>query len=263
MKNKVIVSAQELHDMPTVRIFDVRWQLGKTDDLERFAAGHIADATFVDLEQQLARPGKATDGRHPLPAETAFGQQLNEWGLTPDSTVVIYDDNKNLSAARMWWLLRNAGIRQTYLLDGGIQAWEAAGFPVVSGTENYRATSTQVNWTFGHMAVALPAHSDELVDSRAAERFAGVPNPVDKRPGHIPGAINLPTTENVDESGNFLGPDALKKRFTSLNNPTVYCGSGVTACHNIAAMEIAGIQAKLYPGSYSAWEADPVNDIES
>ena len=228
--------------------------------------GDLPGAVYVDLPTELAAPGAPGRGRHPLPAAADFEAAARSWGINGGDVVVAYDDSANQSAARVWWLLRNAGLAEVYLLDGGLAAWRAAGLPLAAGPVT--PVPGNVALTEGNMPVidiAAAASWPEgglLLDARAAERYRGDLEPVDPRPGHIPGAISAPTTENVDGTGRFLQPDLLRRRFEALGlrddvPVAVYCGSGVTASHELAALEIAGFRAALYPGSFSQWSNDP------
>jgi thiosulfate/3-mercaptopyruvate sulfurtransferase len=180
--------------------------------------------------------------------------------------VVAYDDSGNMAAARVWWMLRDAGLAEVYLLDGGLAAWCAAGLPLEAGP--VVPAPGGVHLTHGKMpaldAAAASAWPEGglLLDARAGERYRGEFEPIDPRAGHIPGAISAPTSENVDGSGRFLPPDSLRRRFESLGvrdgrQVAVYCGSGVTAAHEVAALEVAGFAAALYPGSFSEWSNHP------
>jgi thiosulfate/3-mercaptopyruvate sulfurtransferase len=184
------------------------------------------------------------------------------WGLGQGGTVVVYDDNASMSAARAWWLLRWGGAPRVYLLDGGLGAWRAAGGPLATGPGPARPGDIRLSP--GHMPTVLidgvteMARDGLLLDARAAERFRGEAEPVDPQAGHIPGAVSAPTTENLTPDGRFRPAGELEDRFAGLGarpgSPiAVYCGSGVTAAHEIAALSIAGLQAYLYPGSWSQW----------
>jgi thiosulfate/3-mercaptopyruvate sulfurtransferase len=184
--------------------------------------------------------------------------------------VVAYDDAGNTSAARVWWMLRDAGVRTVYLLDGGLAAWRSAGLPLEGGP--VAPETGDVTLAGGGMAVtdadgaAGWSAGGVLLDARAGERYRGEIEPVDPRAGHIPGAVSAPTTGNLDDDGRFLPPEKLRERFTRLGvdatTPTaVYCGSGVTASHEIAALEIAGFSAALFPGSFSEWSNDASRQV--
>ena len=251
-------------------LLDVRWALGDPHGREHYLAEHLPGAVFVDLATELAGPADASRGRHPLPSLEQFQASARSWGIRSGDVVVAYDDSGNLAAARLWWMLRNAGVPDVYLLDGGLAAWRGAAFAVESG--DGQAEPGDVVLTDGALPVidagqaASWGRQGLLLDARAGERYRGEFEPVDPRAGHIPGAVSAPTTANLGADGRFLSPAALREHFTSLgvraDVPTaVYCGSGVTAAHEIAALEIAGFPAALYPGSFSEWSNDGSNEV--
>lgn len=263
----VLITVDELadalqSDRPPV-LLDVRWSLGGPPGREEYLKGHIPGAVFVDLDTELASPGEPTDGRHPLPSPAQLQAAARRWGINPGDAVVAYDGNGNLSSARAWWLLRWAGLTDVRLLDGALPAWVAAGRSLA--TDDVAPTPGTVELTSG--AVRTLDHTEIedfmqrgiLLDARAPERFRGEDEPIDPKAGHIPSARNAPTGGNLDESGHFLPADELRARFKALgidgSRPIgVYCGSGVTAAHEIAALEIAGgFRTALYPGSWSQW----------
>jgi thiosulfate/3-mercaptopyruvate sulfurtransferase len=261
----VIVSVPELFArIGDVRLLDVRWALGAPDGRAAHTAGHLPGAVYVDLESTLSgRPGPG-DGRHPLPDRVALQDAVRGWGINDGDTVVAYDAAGNLAAARAWWLLRDAGLSDVRLLDGGLAAWVAAGYPLETGEVTpERGTATLTHGDLPVIdiddAATWPAHG-VLLDARAGERYRGEVEPVDPKAGHIPGAVSAPTGENLAEDGTFLPVDELRERFAGLgvragDKVAVYCGSGVTAAHTIAALRIAGIDAALYPGSWSQWSS--------
>jgi len=266
----VLVTAAELAALPTgaVRLLDVRWRLGDPEGHAHYLAGHIPGAVYADLDTELAAPAAAGHGRHPLPDVADLQAAAQRWGIRNGDTVVAYDDNGNLSAARAWWLLRWAGIADVRLLDGGLAAWRAAGRPIATGEEKPEPgdvvlTAGALPSTGPEGAARLVADGGVLLDARAAERYRGEPNSIDPRPGHIPGALSAPTTENLTDDGTFRDPRELAERFAALGitpgRPVgVYCGSGVTAAHQIAALRLAGIDdVVLYPGSWSQWATLP------
>jgi len=255
---------------PRTVLLDVRWALGDPHGREHYLAEHLPGAVFVDLATELAGPADPSRGRHPLPTLEQFQASARAWGIRGGDVVVAYDDSGNLAAARLWWMLRNAGLANVYLLDGGLAAWRAAGFAVESGER--QAEPGDVELSDGALPVidagqaASWGRDGLLLDARAGERYRGEFEPVDPRAGHIPGAVSAPTTANVGTDGRFLSPAALRERFVQLgvraDVPTaVYCGSGVTAAHEIAALEIAGFPAALYPGSFSEWSNNESNDV--
>jgi len=248
-------------------VLDVRWALGRTDGHERYLASHLPGAVFVDLDTELAAPPSPAAGRHPLPDVADLERAARRWGVREGGAVVVLDDVGGTSAARAWWLLRWAGVRDVRLLDGGLPAWAAAGYPLEGG---------EVTPEPGDVVLvpgALPtvdadgaaglADRGVLLDARAAERYAGRVEPVDPRAGHVPGAVSAPTAQNLGPDGRFLDAAALRARFDALGvhpgegTPVgVYCGSGVTAAHEIAALASVGVTAALYPGSWSQWSHD-------
>ncbi|WP_257283241.1 sulfurtransferase [Endozoicomonas sp. SESOKO1] len=236
-----------------------------------YSQGHIPGARYADLESDLSGliiPGKT--GRHPLPEQADWQATLRRWGIDRDAQVVVYDDGGHAMAARAWWLLRWAGITHAMILHGGMKAWQAGRYPVT--TDVPEVVESQGDFTIGHMPTVSaqdlmaqleteggPGH--KLIDARAYERFRGEEETMDSLAGHIPGAVCHPFTENLDDNGRFFSADHLREIFTSLvgedSRPVFYCGSGVTACHNIFAMELAGLSgATLYPGSWSEWITD-------
>ncbi|MEU4238235.1 rhodanese-like domain-containing protein [Actinoplanes sp. NPDC026619] len=263
----VLVSAPDLYRRvaepePPV-LLDVRWALGDPHGHDHYREGHIPGALFVDLETDLAGPHAPGAGRHPLPSTEKLQAAARRWGITRERGVVVYDNTGGLAAARAWWLLRWAGVPDVRILDGGLAAWRAEGYGAGQGEARPQPASDIV-LDGGHLptltadeAAALPS-SGTLLDARAGERYRGEVEPVDPQAGHIPGAISAPTTGNLrDGVPLFKTADELRQRFAGLENVGVYCGSGVTAAHEIAALAVAGIDAALYPGSWSAWSADP------
>jgi thiosulfate/3-mercaptopyruvate sulfurtransferase len=265
-----LIQADELAALLTAsdrpRLLDVRWKLGGPPGGPVHAAGHIPGAVYVDLDTELAGHGLPTDGRHPLPAIEVLQAAARRWGLRPGDTVVVYDDLFGMSAARAWWLLRHAGVTDVRVLDGGLAAWTATGLPLETG--DVVPESGSIELAYGHVPVlgaddaAALARDGVLLDARAAERYRGEVEPVDPRAGHIPGAVSAPTTDNLAADGRFLPPDVLAARFASLGaRPDApvgaYCGSGVTAAHEALALDLAGFEAVVYPGSWSAWSNDP------
>lgn len=258
----VLITAAELRDLlPDVTLLDVRWSLAGPPGIDDYRAGHIPGAVFVGLDTELAAPPSAAAGRHPLPDPADLQAAARRWGVRDGRPVVAYDATANLAAARAWWLLRWAGVADVRLLDGGLAAWDGE---LATGDEH--ATPGDVTLRPGALPtlelddVAAFARDATLLDARAAERFRGEVEPIDPRAGHIPGAVSAPTTENVDSAGRFLPAEELQARFEGLGASErvgVYCGSGVTAAHEIAALEIAGYDAALYPGSWSQWSNRP------
>ena len=260
------VTLRQLLDQPDPpALLDVRWALGDARGRDHYRAAHIPTAVYVDLDSELAAPPQSADGRHPLPDVAALQEAARQWGLRAGQPVVVYDNSGGLAAARAWWLLRWAGLGSVRILDGALNAWTQAGFDLDSGEE--QAVRGDVILDAGHLPVltaddaAALARDGLLLDARAGERYRGEVEPVDSQAGHIPGAISAPTADNLTADGAFAAAETLRARFAGLGaTPAgavgVYCGSGVTAAHAIAALRIAGIDAALYPGSWSAWSAD-------
>ncbi|MBO3101645.1 sulfurtransferase [Cellulomonas fengjieae] len=244
-------------------LLDVRWALGRSDGHDGYLAAHLPGAVYVDLETELAAPPTPQDGRHPLPDLAALEASARRWGVRDDRPVVAYDAVGGMSAARAWWLLRWAGVRDVRLLDGGITAWTAAGLPVEAG--GVTAEAGDVVLVAGHLptidADEAAAWRGALLDARAAERYAGEVEPIDPRAGHIPGALSVPTAGNLTADGRFLTDEALRARFDVAGPVAVYCGSGVTAAHEIAALASIGVEAALYSGSWSQWSNDPERPV--
>lgn len=262
----VLISVDELaaelaSDDPPV-VLDVRWTLGGPPGDAEHRAGHIPGAVFVPLDTELASHGAPTDGRHRLPSPEDLQRAARRWGVHDDSRVVAYDGNGNLAAARAWWLLRWAGFADVVLLDGALAAWTAAGHELETG--DVTPVPGDVTLAAGALPVlelhdvAAFAAAGVLLDARAGERYRGEVEPIDPKAGHIPGALSAPTTDNLAPDGRFRSPAELRERFSALgadgSRPVAaYCGSGVTAAHEVAALAIAGVDAALYPGSWSQW----------
>lgn len=267
---KTLIDVRELRDrldtgQRTV-LLDVRWALGDPHGRRHYREEHIPNAVYVALETELAAVGTPQAGRHPLPALRDFQESARRWGIDDGDSVVVYDDSGNLAAARLWWLLRHGGFESVRLLDGGLAAWRAAGLELETGETFGRRGG--VSLEFGHMPVASLDEAAEwptrgvLLDARAGQRYRGEREPVDPRAGHIPGALSRPTSANLDAMMKFRTAWELSGDFAALGaapgaEVAVYCGSGVTATHQIAALEIAGIRAALFPGSWSAWSQHP------
>ena len=251
-----VVTADWLVDHPTAVLADVRWYLDGRSGRDAHASGHLAGAVFVDLDTALAGPPSPEAGRHPLPAPQAFADAMAAAGIGDESVVVAYDDAGGASAARLVWLLRMLGV-DAALLDGGITHWAG---PVEEGPVTPASASfTAKPWPPEALATIDDAATAPLVvDARAPERYRGETEPVDPRAGHVPGAINIPFAGNLVD-GRFRSPDELRARFaehgiTDAAGVVVYCGSGVTASHDLVALECAGLgRARLYPGSWSQW----------
>ena len=260
----VLISAPDLAtalaaDRPPV-VLDVRWKLGGPPGHGEYLRGHVPGAVYVDLDTELAAHGVPQDGRHPLPTGEALQESARRWGIDDGDAVVVYDGEGNLSSARAWWLLRWAGVADVRILDGALPAWTAAGLPLA--TDDVVPEPGHVTLATGVLPTVTAEEAADfdgvLLDARAAERYRGEVEPVDPKAGHIPGSVSAPTTETLAADGTFRSADELRERFAAAGAGTgrpvaVYCGSGVTAAHEVAALAIAGIDAALYPGSWSQW----------
>jgi thiosulfate/3-mercaptopyruvate sulfurtransferase len=268
----ILITASELAGLPEVTLLDVRWRLGGPPGRELYDAGHIPGAAFVDLDTDLAAPPGAS-GRHPLPATADFERAMQRAGVRDGRPVVVYDDADSTAAARAWWLLRYFGHPSVRVLDGGFRAWTTGGCPVVTtGQERPIVAAGRFIARPGHLglldadAAAALARTGVLLDARAGERYRGEAEHVDPVAGHIPGAVSAPTAENVNPDGTFRPAADLAARFAALgaagDRPVAaYCGSGVTAAHEVLALTLAGIPAALYVGSWSNWITDPTRPV--
>ena len=269
-----LVTADELATLlerGEVRVVDVQYNLRGTPGSELYAAAHLPGAPHLDLDAALAGP-PGVRGRHPLPDPAVLEQALRAAGIGDDDEVVVYDQATSLASGRAWWVLRWAGHPQVRVLDGGLAAWRRAGMPVTHevptpppGDLTVRPGSVPVLDAGG--AVDMARHG-VLLDARAPERYRGEVEPFDPVAGHIPGAVNAPAPGNVDELGRFLRPEALRERFGALGvdgeRPVgAYCGSGVTATHDLFALALLGRRAALYPATWSGWVADPGRPVET
>jgi len=262
---------------PKLVILDCRFALEDVDYGQRsYAEGHIAGAHFADLERDLSGPVvKGVTGRHPLPQPGRLIERFQQWGISNDSEVVLYDDGPGAFAARAWWLLAWLGKRNgVSILDGGLKAWHAAGLPLSldpadrhEGTFSGKPDPTLLI-SAQHLRERLGDPALTLLDARALPRFRGDVEPIDPVAGHIPGAQCAAFSENLDSDGHFLPAEQLKARFARLigsrkvEDLVAYCGSGVTACHNLFALSLAGYPlAPLYAGSWSEWITDPQRQV--
>jgi thiosulfate/3-mercaptopyruvate sulfurtransferase len=251
-----------------VVIADVRWYLDGRSGLAAYEAGHIPGAVFVDLHHDLSAPGHPTAGRHPLPSPDQFATAMAHLGISDADVVVAYDDSGGGTAGRLVWMLRVTG-HDAALLDGGLLAWtgeQETGAPPDRPPAPFTPRPWPADALVDAEGVAAAAASGDAVvlDARSADRFRGETEPVDSRAGHIPGARSAPWAANLDPAtGRFLAPEALRARFKALgvgaDTPVVaYCGSGVSACANVVALERAGIRdRRLFVASWSGWSADP------
>ncbi len=263
-----LISAADLSallaDPHQVTVLDVRYRLGGASGPTEYAAGHIPSAAYVDLDTDLAAPpGGANGGRHPLPAPADFAAAMRRCGVRGDQPVVVYDDWQGLAAGRCWWLLRHHGHRDVRVLDGGWGVWLGRGGAEEKGTAQVRPGDFASAPDARVAAVGIDDVLDVevLLDARAPARYRGEEEPMDAVAGHIPGARNVPSSRNLTEEGTFRPVEELRKIYREAGavpgaDVAVYCGSGVTAVHDIIALELVGVRARLYPGSWSEWSAD-------
>lgn len=255
-------------DDPPV-LLDVRWELGGPPGRPAYEAGHLPGARYVDLDRDLADPpGPA--GRHPLPDPERFGAAMRRAGVSHRRAVVVYDGGRGWAAARAWWLLRWAGHPSVRVLDGGLAAWTAHGGQLTTRVPqpdegDFVPRPGGLPVLTADEAAAL-ARRGVLLDARAGERYRGEVEPVDPVAGHIPGAVSAPTDANVTADGRLLPPAELAERFAALGvepgrEVGVYCGSGVSAAHEVLALATVGVTAALYVGSWSEWSADPSRPV--
>ncbi|WP_216898112.1 sulfurtransferase [Nocardia alni] len=274
-RSDTLISVEELRDRLALghplTILDVRWRLDRPDGRTEYQLGHIPGAAYVDLETELSDHSVSGHGRHPLPDGADLQAAARRWGVRNDVPVIVYDNWNRAGSARAWWVLRAAGIPEVRILDGGLAAWSAAGRELATGTEHPDPGNVELAYTdlyHGALptltvteAAALP-ETGVLIDARAPERFRGEVEPVDPVGGHIPGARNVPNGSLLDERGFFRPADELEARFAAVDAHRapavgVYCGSGVTAAVDLAALAVLGIDAALFPGSWSQWSGDP------
>lgn len=273
MTYSTLISAADLNQHlanPNWVIVDCRFTLADTEaGFYAYRHGHITNARYAHLDKDLSSRIADFTGRHPLPNFTVFTKKLGEWGINNTTQVIVYDDASGAFAARLWWLLRHVGHTSVAVLDGGYQHWGKLGLPVTTTLpkitprifraypeENTCLTAIEVQNGLAQKTLCL-------IDARTPERFRGEHEPIDPVAGHIPGALNRPFQLNLDSNGLFLLPDELRRQFNAIigdKNPQQVvhtCGSGVTACHNLLSMEVAGLTgAKLYAGSWSEWIRD-------
>ncbi|MBT2284242.1 sulfurtransferase [Paenibacillus polymyxa] len=249
---------------PDVVIADCRFLLGQPEaGRQAYEAGHIPGAVYLDLEKDLSSPVSAHGGRHPLPDPAVLASRLSKAGIGSNSRIVAYDDQGGMYASRLWWLLRYIGHEQVYIMDEGFSAWQNAKFPVTVDVPVQIPSSFEVNVQPQMLASvqdvqqASASGSSVLIDSRDARRYAGLEEPIDTKAGHIPGAVNYFWKDVLDWDGRWTDTGVLEERFSKLDKNgaiIVYCGSGVSACPNVIALEEAGFSnVKLYSGSWSDW----------
>jgi thiosulfate/3-mercaptopyruvate sulfurtransferase len=259
-------------DHPDWAVFDCRFDLARPEaGRAAYAEGHIPGARFADLEADLSGPVTPASGRHPLPDPDQLAARLGAWGVDRMVQVVVYDADIGAYAARLWWLLRWLGHDAVALLDGGLRAWTEAGGALTGALPERapRRFTAEVDRRLEVPVAALQAGGQgPLIDARTAERFRGEAEPIDPVAGRIPGAVNLPLGGNLDPRGRFLPAAELRARYAATLGDAApegaihYCGSGVSACHNVLAMEHAGLHgSRLYVGSWSEWIRDPSRPV--
>lgn len=263
-----IITSSQLKNISKEHLIILDARVGK-DVKQNYLDKHIKGARSIDLDKDLADIGEnaAFGGRHPLPSPEIFAETLSNLGITEGAHIVVYDDkNGSNAAARAWWMLRSFGFENVQVLDGGIQAAENENIEFSSGEETFEKAPliNRTDWSLPISSLEeveneLKSNSSTVIDVRDAYRYRGESEPIDLVAGHIPGAINIPFSENLDENGFFLSPEALKEKYSQLlkNTPErliIHCGSGVTACHTILALAHAGLDTpNLYVGSWSEW----------
>jgi len=270
----VLIGVEDLADLldnsGAATVLDVRWTLGGPSRLPDFLIGHIPGAWWVDLETELS-DHRRHGGRHPLPEPEAFAAAMRRAGVAVDRPVVIYDADNALAAARLWWMLTDAGHPDVRVLNGGYAAWTTAGQPTETGTAgpprsgDFVAGSGRLPSVDGDQLAALVAagRSRVIIDVRGAERYAGESEPIDPVAGHVPGAINVPSMINVDDTGRFRSAAEIAEHFPEADgSDIVYCGSGITAAHAALARVSAGLPVPtIYLGSWSDWITDPKRPV--
>lgn len=266
---KPLITAADLRALlaggDEVTVLDVRYRPDAPDGSTQHAAGHVPSAAYVDLDTDLASPPGGRDrGRHPLPASGDFAAAMRRCGVRTYRPVVVYDDWQGLAAGRCWWLLRHHGHPDVRLLDGGWGEWRAQGGAVETGATQVLPGDfvSTPNGAVPTVAIEDVLGVEVLLDARAPARFRGEEEPMDPVAGHIPGALNVATSRNLTEAGLFRPIEELREVYAEVGavpgaDVAVYCGSGVTAVHDIIALELVGVRARLYPGSWSEWSADP------
>lgn len=279
MNNQILVSCEELAahlDDPDWRIIDCRFDLAQTESgREAYREGHIPGAIYAHLDEDLSGRIDSTTGRHPLPDPDDLQETFSRWGIGPDTQVICYDSQQNAFAGRLWFLLRWLGHARVAVLDGGLRKWEQEGrqlttdTPPIERREFRGIPNNALLISSDDILDHLDADDTCLIDVRKEERFSGDEEPIDPVAGHIPGAVNLCWEKNLDAGGCYLPAEALNKMYSRILGDTpvkqcaVMCGSGVSACQTLVALELAGVSGtRLYAGSWSEWIRDPGRPVE-
>jgi thiosulfate/3-mercaptopyruvate sulfurtransferase len=274
MSYKTIISEKDLKNNISNNdfiIFDTRCDIKDSGyGIDSYSEGHIENSIFVDVDTDLASEKQQGTGRHPLPKVETFCDKLSHWGMDNNKQVVIYDDAGGAFAGRMWWMLRWLGHEDVAVLDGGLNSWVKNGNKLITSPTLFKKSyfeptiNNEMIATLRDVENAQHVLNTILLDARSKERYEGISDPVDPIAGHVPGAISHPLGTNLDRTGKFKDKEELKHNFDKISHDLKekeiisMCGSGITACHNILALEIAGIKnAKLYVGSWSEWITDP------
>ncbi len=268
-----LVTTEELAQHPQWRIFDCRHDLANPElGAQQYAESHIPGALFAHLDRDLSAPMNGSNGRHPLPEAKTFIAWLGRQGLKPTDTVICYDGGAGANASRLWWMLRWVGHEQVRVLDGGLAKWQREGRPVTAEVPRFEpgtyAGKAKASMHASLAVVEKKLKRAALIDSRAPARYRGESEPIDPVAGRIPGAKNRYNNDNLSAEGVFKSPESLRAEFESVlagrtpGEVIHYCGSGVAACHNALAMEIAGLTgSRVYIGSWSEWSANPARPI--
>ncbi|MCW2553905.1 MAG: Thiosulfate sulfurtransferase [Mycobacterium sp.] len=270
VRGEVLVTATELGALiagaAPLTILDVRWELTQPDGRAAYEEGHVPGAVYASLDDELTDHLVTGRGRHPLPSGSAVQTAARRWGIDEGTTVVVYDDWNRAGSARAWWVLKAAGLRDVRILDGGLAAWTASGGTIETGTVTKEPGGVTVSHDDLYAGGMPTLHADDaaalgpgLIDARAPERFRGEVEPVDPVAGHIPGATNVPSTSLLDADGAFLSDAELVQALGDVAG--AYCGSGVTASVAVAALAAIGVDAALFPGSWSQWCGEPARPV--
>jgi len=260
----LLVNPQWVRDHPDVRLLDLRWSPKATKARQKYEEGHVPGAAFVDLDRDLSRPGGP--GRHPFPSAEQFAQVLSRLGIGPQTHAVVYDEGPSSIAARLWFMLRAFGHARASVLDGGMRAWTEAGF-ALTRDEPRIAPAPLRELALDRSRIAeideVAARRSVVLDARAPERYRGEVEPLDRKAGHIPGALNAPFASNLGEDQRFRPPAELARLYERYGDEVIVsCGSGVTACHDALAMELSGRRPpRLYVGSFSGWIEDDARPV--